>query len=82
MSVESILVKLASDAPVAVAMIVIVFVFLRHLSQRDAMIERVETRCSDALTKNAAALEGLRVTMTENTASLRSWISEGAKPGA
>lgn len=74
MSVESVLVKLASDAPVAVAMIVIVFVFLRHLSQRDAMIERVETRCSDALTKNAAALEGLKSAMAENTASLTRYL--------
>lgn len=75
MSVESVLVKLASDAPVAVAMIVIVFVFLRHLSQRDAMIERVETRCSDALAKNAAALEGLKSAMSENTASLTRYLS-------
>lgn len=69
--------KLASDAPVAVAMLVIVIVFLRHLSQRDAMIERLETRCSEALTENARALEGLKTTMVSNADAISRWIGGG-----
>lgn len=73
---ESVLLKLASEAPGAVAMLVIVIVFLRHMTQRDAMIERLETRCSEALTENARALEGLKTMMSENAATLSRWIAD------